>query len=124
MTSDDRSSASSTGPSRAWSDASPAASLKTGITTETAGAPTADARGDVSSGMAPDDIRERRGHVLDVVPCHGRKQREREDALRCARGVWQIGGRDPEPLAVERMEMQRLEMEADADVRLEQLLHD
>src|SRR5262245_56939848 len=129
ITSELRSSASRTAARRAWSACRPAASLKAGITTDTAGTgapglgstPTTPRR---SGSMAPHDLAERAGDVEHVGAGHGREERERHDALRRLGRVREIPGRDAEPLAVEPVQVERLEMESDADVRVEELLHD
>src|SRR5437867_10456905 len=130
MTSAGRSSASSTAPIRAWSCGRPTSSLKTGITIEAAGAPgcpvaaPAGSVGTVSGGMVLDDVRERRRRIRDIVAGHAREEWEGEDSLRGAGGLRQVTRREPEPFAVEAMEVQRLEMQTHADVGFQQCLHD
>src|SRR6266849_4693577 len=103
-------------------------SLKTGITTETAGSvPTASARGGcapVGSGcMAEQNLLERTRHVPHIITRHGGEQREGKDALGGARRVRQGIGQQGEPLAVEAMEVEGLEVQSDPDVRGEESVH-
>src|SRR5437016_4517880 len=102
-------------------------SLKTGMTTETAGCGRASARSGCapvrSSCMTPQDVVERTGHVLHILARHAGKQREGEDALGGARRLRQGIGPEREPLAVQAVEVEGLEVQADPDVRGEEVVH-
>src|SRR5262249_35229824 len=111
-----------------WSAWSPGASLKPGITIDTAGAvapgsPSVLTTPRRSGSMAPHDLAERAGDVEDVGVGHGREERKRHDALRGLGRVRKGCGRDAEPLAVEPVMWVPLEVDPPADFRLEQPLH-
>src|SRR5947207_15390512 len=102
-------------------------SLNTGMTMETASCGRASARSGCaparSGCMAPQDLLERAGHVLDVLACHAGEQREGQDALGGARRIRQGIGPERELLAVKAVEVEGLEVQADPDVRGEQAVH-
>src|SRR5947207_5377199 len=103
-----------------------AASLKPGMTTETAGCGRASARSGCaparSSCMTPQDLLQRTGRVLHILARHAGKQREGQDALGGARRMRQGIGPQRELLAVEAVEMEGLEVQADPDVRGEEVV--
>src|SRR2546422_4182137 len=102
-------------------------SLNTGMTIETAGCGRASARSGCaptcSSCMAPQDLLERAGHVLDILVRHAGKQREGQDALGGARRIRQSIVPQRELLAVKAVEVEGLEVQADPDVRGEEAVH-
>src|SRR3989442_1818167 len=102
-------------------------SLNTGMTIETAGCDRASARSGCapacSSCMAPQDLLERAGHVLDILARHAGKQREGQDALGGARRMRQSIGPQRELLAVEAGEVQGLQVPADPEGRGEDGIH-
>src|SRR5690348_13221604 len=108
MTSYDMPSPSSAGYRRAKSEPSPSSSLYTGMTTDRS----------INWGrtlfFSFDNLSRRSAHAIDVGVRHRREERQRRDGAADALGVRELA-RAPAELAIEREEMHRRIVHADAD---------